>query len=169
MSNDFEVKFQRILINKSPTADTRTCDWSKVTKEELLRSSESHVTDVQCALNMFADMLHEAGSIHDFTKFTELDQFHEDFATGFKQTTWYDNHRKVERHHLAHEDGVRPDVNLIDVIEYISDCVMAGAARSGIDKIYQPEISEEVLKLAFFNTFNLLKNMVVVSDAKEEN
>ena len=35
-----------IEIEKSPTADTRTCDVSKVEKSELLRASQQHIADV---------------------------------------------------------------------------------------------------------------------------
>lgn len=31
---------KKIQIKKSQTADTRTCDWSKVSKEQLLASSK---------------------------------------------------------------------------------------------------------------------------------
>ena len=41
-----EEKEDKIEIEKSPTADTRTCDWSKVTKQELLKSSKMHIKDV---------------------------------------------------------------------------------------------------------------------------
>jgi len=36
-----------ITIQKSETANTRTCDWSKVDKETLKRSSELHIMDVK--------------------------------------------------------------------------------------------------------------------------
>ena len=54
-------------------------------------------------------------------------------------------------------------VNLLDVIEYISDCVMAGMARSG--SVYGPEMPPELLERAFKNTVELLKAEVVVSEA----
>ena len=37
----------RITIKPSPTADTRTCDWSKVTREQLYVSSVAHLADVR--------------------------------------------------------------------------------------------------------------------------
>ena len=72
--------------------------------------------------------------------------------TGFKQTTWWDNHRKVNRHHLLQADaGVPEDVNLIDVLDMICDCVMAGMARSG--SVYSLQtLTLEVLRRAFENT-----------------
>lgn len=120
-----------ITIKKSSTADTRTRDYSKVTKEQLLNSSLQHISDVRRALGFFADLLLKASAEHDWTKIKQLNWFYDDFITGFKQTGWWDNHRKAERHHLGQLDGVRDDVNLVDVIEYICDCVMAGKARAG--------------------------------------
>ena len=80
--------------------------------------------------------------------------------TGFAQTTWWDNHRKVNRHHLLQPDGVPEDVNLIDVIDMICDCVMAGMARSG--SVYPLTIDADVLRRAFDNTVELLKKNVEV-------
>ncbi|HUD75085.1 MAG TPA: hypothetical protein VMQ76_08430 [Terracidiphilus sp.] len=53
-----------------------------------------------------------------------------------------------------------PDVNLIDVLDMICDCVMAGMARSG--SVYPLNIKPEVLMTAFQNTVELLKANVTV-------
>lgn len=149
-----------IKIKKSATADTRTCDWSKVTKEQLKASSEQHIEDIKKGMEFFKRLLDEAGEKHDFDKLTELDNFHSDFLTGFKQTGWWDNHRKINRHHLLQEDGIPADINLIDVLDMIIDCVMAGMGRTG--SVYPLEISPELLKQAFDNTVELLKMEIVV-------
>lgn len=151
-----------IKINKSPTADTRTCDVSLVDKQTLLNSSRQHIVDVGMALAFFSSKLIEAASQHDYDKLTEIDWFLSDFKTKFKQTGWWDNHRKIHRHHLGQEDGVPVDVNLIDILEYISDCVMAGMARSG--SVYELQISDELLRKAFTNTVELLKQQITVED-----
>lgn len=144
----------RIQIQPSPTADTRTCDWSKVTKDELLESSLMHKGDIAKALGLFQLMLTQAAVAHDFDKLSGIDGFHADFATGFKQTGWWDNHRKVNRHHLTNPDGIPEDVNLIDVLDFIADCCMAGLARSG--SVYDLQLPAELLQLAFQNTVKLL-------------
>jgi hypothetical protein len=149
-----------IFIRKSSTADTRTCDWSKVSREQLRDSSVQHIGDVVQALDFFRELLRLAAMSHDFDKLGNLDQFHADFATGFKQTGWWDNHRKVNRHHLNNPDGVPYDVDLIDVLEYIADCVMAGMARSG--SVYDITLPDDVLKRAFANTVERLKANVEV-------
>lgn len=152
-----------ITIKKSPTADTRTCDVSKVSISDLLSSSEQHIHDVIRALDFFIEMMDTARGTHDYDKIENIDRFYADFVTKFKQTGWWDNHRKIHRHHLNYADGVPADVNLVDVIEYICDCVMAGMARSG--SVYDITLPNEVLFRAFQNTVELLKKNVEVEKA----
>jgi len=149
-----------ITIKKSATADTRTCDWSMVTKDQLKESSEQHRKDVMKGLVFFMGLIEKAGERHYFDKLSDLDGFHRDFMTGFKQTAWWDNHRKIARHHLLSEDGIPEDVNLIDVLDMITDCVMAGMGRSG--SMYPLHIAPETLMKAFQNTVEILKAQVVV-------
>lgn len=150
-----------IVIQQSKTADTRTCDFANVTKETLLASSRQHIADVQAGLAFFVGRLVAASGRHDLDKITDIDTFHRDFVTGFQQTEWWDRHRQLNRHHLEAEDGVRDDVNLIDVLDYIADCVMAGKARSG--SVRPLTVSPEVVYRAFLNTVALLDSEVEVS------
>lgn len=149
-----------IEIHPSPTADTRTCDYANVTKETLLASSRQHIYDVRRALQFFVTKLGIASMNHDTDKITDIDGFHADFVTGFVQTGWWTRHRQLNRHHLLQEDGVPADVNLIDVLDLVADCVMAGMARSG--SVNQLPLSPEVLQRAFENTVELLKAQVKV-------
>jgi hypothetical protein len=152
-----------IKIRKSPTADTRTCDYANTDKRTLLNSSAQHIADVRRGLAFFGAMLDEASTRHDEDKITDIDGFHADFVTGFTQTGWWDRHRKLNRHHLLQDDGVPADVDLIDVLDMIADCVMAGMARSG--SVYPLAISDDVLRRAFHNTVDKLKaNVEVASD-----
>ncbi len=151
-----------IEVRKSPTADTRTCDVTKATKEQLLTSSKMHISDVLEGMAFFANRLMFAGYQHDQDKLTGIEEFFSDFKGNFNTTGWWDKHRHVSRHHLQHKDGIPEDVNLIDVLEYITDCVMAGMARSGT--VYDVSIDSEVLIQAFSNTVDLLKSEVVVND-----
>jgi hypothetical protein len=149
-----------IRISKSETADTRTCDFANVTKDTLLVSSKQHISDVRRALDFFMAQVCKAGQNHDPDKLTDIDGFHADFVTGFKEHGWWDRHRTLNRHHLTMEDGVPADVNLIDVLDFIADCVMAGMARSG--SVYPLALPPELLERAFQNTVELLKREVVV-------
>lgn len=150
----------KITINPSPTADTRTCDWSKVDREELLISSLQHKQDIAKAIGVFQLLLTEAAVRHDHDKLHAIDWFLSDFKTGFKETGWWDKHRKINRHHLTESDGVPEDVNLVDVLDYIADCVMAGLARSG--SVYDLYLPNDLLQHAFQNTVSLLKSSVEV-------
>ena len=150
-----------IQIKKSQTADTRTCDFANTSKETLLASSRQHIADVVKALAFFSGKLIEAAGEHDYDKLTAIDSFHADFITGFKQTGWWDNHRRIHRHHIDKADGIPQDVNLIDVLEHIADCVMAGMARSG--SVYELKLSNELLQVAFQNTVELLEAQVEVT------
>lgn len=151
-----------MIIHKSSTADTRTCDFANTPKAVLLASSRQHIGDVVKALAFFSGYLVQAAGEHDYDKLTAIDWFHEDFVTGFKQTGWWDNHRKIHRHHLDKPDGVPGNVNLLDVLEHIADCVMAGMARSG--SVYELKLSDELLQRAFKNTVELLKAQVKVEE-----
>jgi hypothetical protein len=153
-------KVETIQIRRSPTADTRTCDFASVPKDVLYHSSYQHIDDVARGLEFFVCEIKRAAYVHDTDKLTDINGFHADFVTGFKQTEWWDRHRRLNRHHLNHPDGVRDDVNLVDVLDYITDCVMAGMARSG--SVYRIEISPDVLQRAFDNTVELLKCRVEV-------
>jgi hypothetical protein len=157
-----------ITIGQSQTADTRTCDFANVTKETLFESSRQHIRDVRAALDFFRQCLIVAGQNHDPDKLSDIDGFHADFVTGFKQTGWWDRHRQLNRHHIIDmagnlvKDGIRDDVNLIDVLDYVADIVMAGKARSGeVTFTPGPEVAGLLLK-ALVNTVELLKSQVVV-------
>jgi len=151
-----------IKIKKSPTADTRNCDYTKVSKEQLIESTRMHIIDVAKGIMFLADKMTYDTMCHDHDKLTNIDQFYEDFLTGFKQTIWWDNHRKVNRHHLTSPDGVPGDVNLIDVLEHIVDCVMAGKARSG--QVYTLKLDPKILEDAFQNTVELMIANVEVEE-----
>lgn len=142
-----------ITIQKSKTADT---------KDQLYNSSVQHRGDVIQGIEFFKQKLDEAANLHDHDKLSDIDGFHRDFLTGFEKTEWWDNHRKVNRHHLLAEDGVPEDVNLIDVLDMIVDCVMAGMGRSG--SVYHLDICSESLGVAFDNTVGLLKAQVIVEE-----
>jgi len=132
-----------------------------VSKEQLLQSSAEHIGDVSRGLAMFATLLEDAGERHDHDKIELIDGFHEEFKGGFKTDAWLKNHYRVNRHHLAADGGLHSDVNLVDVLEYIVDCVMSGMARSG--HVRKLELSSSILQKAFRNTVNLMHENVEVA------
>lgn len=149
-----------IEINKSETADSRTCDFTKVTKEQLLASTHSHLSDIKKGFDFFIMLMLKQQAIHDLTKISHIDDFHRNFLTGFKEHDWWDFHQDKERHHFNNPKYIQDDVNLIDVIDQIIDGVMAGMARSGTYR--QENISPELLVKAYNNTVKLLLNEIVV-------
>jgi hypothetical protein len=153
-----------IKIQKSQTADTRTCDFTKVSKETLLESSHQHIRDVREGFIYFGELIGMAASKHDWTKISGIDQFHVDFTTGFKTQDWYTMHKKEERHHIGVPEGVRDDVNIVDLLEHIIDCVMAGKGRSGA--VFPIELPNELLQKIVKNTVDLLASNIEVEDAR---
>lgn len=165
--SDEQIKRQKLLepsipicVKPSPTADTRSCDVTTVSKEQLKKSSYLHIKDVQNAMSVFESLMYMQAIEHDLDKLSDIDSFYNDFQNNFKTTDWWDRHRKLNRHHLSHPDGVPDDVTLVDVIEYICDCTVAGMARTG--DVYPLEISDEVLRNAFNNTAAYLKRNIEV-------
>ncbi len=53
-----------IAIKESKTADTRTCDYSKVNAGRLLDSSRQHIEDVRKGLGFFTNLLEAAADNH---------------------------------------------------------------------------------------------------------
>lgn len=155
-----------IYINKSENADTRSAK-GNVSKEDLLNNSLSHIGDVINVGNWIADKLKEQVQNHDYTKIKDIDMFYKDFISGrqgeeFKALAWYQKHL-TERHHL--NDSVPEDVNLIDILEMVIDCSVAGLARTG--NIYPIKIDNQILQKAIENTKNLIINEVVVREKGE--
>lgn len=144
----------KLDITKSKTADTRHCDWTQVSKQDLLVSSTQHIGDVQRGFMFFIGKMTERALIHDKSKITDIDGFHEDFKTGFKRTDWWEKHQNVERHHFNNPKFIPDDVNLIDILDQIIDGCMAGIARTGVYR--QENIEPELLERAYRNTVNLL-------------
>ena len=149
-----------IIIKKSPTADTGSCNFKEVSAAELKRATVDHSWDVERAMRMFSDMMIKAGADHDDHKLRTMEEFHKAFIGGFRDDTWWNEHKK-ERHHLP--DGLK--LNLVDILEHIADCVMAGMTRTG--RVSPLTINNEMLQRAFNNTVNLLISQVKVEENDE--
>ena len=149
-----------IKIKKSETADSRTCDFTKVTKEQLLASTHSHLADIKQGFDFLIHKMHEQRARHDLTKLSHIDDFHRNFITGFKEQDWWELHQEKERHHFNNPKYIPTDINLIDILDQIVDGVMAGMARSGAYR--QEYISQELLKEAYDNTVKMLLSEVIV-------
>jgi len=155
-----------VVISKSPNADSRTANGGHVSFEDFSKATDMHREDVKNMMDELARMLSEAGEKHDWTKKEKELEFYTSFTKAkeegkdFKKDDWYRYHTGTERHHLLSK--VPDDVNLLDVIEYLSDCCCAGLARSG--KIYDIDLPEETLRKAYDNTIELIKSKIKVDD-----
>ena len=151
-----------IKIAKNPNGDTRTAP-KNVTFEQFQEANDMHGDDVRAVMWELSRMVDEAGEYHDCTKKIHERMFYKDFKStiengdNFTDGEWYKLHITAERHHLL--SHCPDDVNLIDVLEMITDCTCAGLARSG--EIRDLEIDNDILNKAVKNTCDLIKSMVV--------
>ena len=145
-----------VTITKNPMGDTRTA--TRVPDfEEFFEANKTHREEVQNMMESIAGQIENVGRSHDWTKsrepyrslfYRELCEKIEGKSDSFTDGEWYKMHCETERHHL--NEHCPDDVNLIDVIEMICDCVCAGMARSG--SVYPVTIPSEVLQKAVENT-----------------
>ena len=147
---------------------------SRVSKEvpsfsDFQRANESHVSDVIRLAIRFCAMLRDQVERHDWTKREDpyKSMFYRDLCNtidgkmDFFDGKWSKLHYdELERHHLKRH--CPDDVNMLDVIEMICDCVAAGMARSG--EVYDLDIDMSILTKAINNTVELLKNQIELVD-----
>ena len=151
-----------IQIKKNPNGDSRTAP-KDVTFEQFQEANDMHRDDVASVMNHLAHRLQCMGTSHDWTKKSHEKLFYNDFlatkndGVDFVSNDWYQLHINLERHHLT--SNCHEDVNLLDVIEMIVDCVCAGKARNG--EVRELEINDEILKKALDNTVTMLNDMIV--------
>lgn len=152
-----------IEIYKNPNGDTRTAP-KNVTFEQFQEANDMHIEDVKAVMYELSRIIDKTGENHDCTKKSQERMFYRNFlstmneGTDFVNNEWYQLHIKAERHHLL--SNCPDDVNLIDVLEMISDCVCAGMARSG--EIRDLEIDSDILNRAVQNTAKMIKEMIKV-------
>lgn len=150
---------EKVTIKRNPLGDTRTADRTP-TIAEFDVANKSHVEHVRLMMWSIADDIKRQGREHDHTKINEPNRslFYRELCAkiegkidSFTDGEWYPMHCQRERHHL--NDRCPDDVNLIDVLEMICDCVCAGMARKG--NVYPVTISSEILQKAVENTTNM--------------
>lgn len=146
-----------IIIEKNPNGDTRTAP-KDISFEQFQVANDMHREDVRNVMHYLAYLINRAGLCHDVTKKSEKEMFYNNFlstmnnGTDFVKDEWYQMHVNTERHHLL--SRCPDDVNLVDVLEMIADCVCAGIARSG--EIRDLEINSDILERAVKNTVDLI-------------
>lgn len=154
---------EKITIKETKRCDTRALV-KHFTEDDVNQDTYYHITAVKDVAKEFANDLIKQVNNHDYTKKGDyLPLFTRALKTGFvddkfKKLNWWEVHKRSERHHL--NDYCPADVNLIDVIEMLIDCVCAGLARTGV--VYPIEISDTILQKAVANTVAMLKESIEI-------
>lgn len=155
-----------VEINKSPNADSRTADKSKVSFEEFSKSTDMHREDVKRVIYELACRLREIADKHDYTKKTSEQEYYDSYITAkkngtdFHESDWYKNHVKQERHHIKYH--VAEDINLLDILECICDHCCDELVEKG--KVGKMDIDPDVLMKSFENTVDLVKGFIRLDD-----
>lgn len=129
---------------------------------------QQHRKDVYNVLNEIAWNIYQTGQMHDWTKTSFFDEYYNDIIerqtnNDFKNREWYKIHTKYERHHINSNTPI--EVNLIDIIEMITDCIVTGKATNNgeVDKKYL-QIPIETLTEAYWNTIQLICDNTTLTD-----
>lgn len=159
----------RVTMKKNTLGDTRTAE-RMPTRAEFDAANESHISDVNALVESFTQEMISRVNNHDLTKVYEpyATMFYDDMKANikdgkapFEKLEWFRLHISIERHHL--NNRIPDDVDLIDVIEMLADCVSAGMTRSG--HVYEIKIPDSVLQRAVSNT---VKKMIDAVEIEEE-
>ena len=162
-SANWEGQVKKIKIKHNPNGDTRTVIKS-APFSDFHKANVWHIKDVNAVMKMIANRIKGQGKHHDWTKLKYEDEFYSNYLDtvinkeDFVSNTWYQKHINKEKHHpfsYCHDD-----INLLDIIETIVDCVCAGKARSG--EIRSLEFDAEILNKAVNNTIKLIDEMTEV-------
>ena len=165
----------KITVYRDPYGD----DWKisetsedDISYETFKRSVRNHQIEVMMCMDFIASKISAAGMAHDFTKDSQSSMYFRDFLNwkindvSMDEGEWFPMHIKAERHHLRKH--VPDDVNLIDVIEMVCDCVCAALARSEDGTVRPLDLDGEMLKKAVQNTVELVREPCVVVGERGE-
>ena len=161
----------KIKIERNTAGDSRVSKCIP-TMKEFDHANWSHKHDVENLIGRFCDMLEVKAIGHDWTKIKEpyRTMFYNDMCATIRgERDFFDgewsklHYYELERHHLKRH--CPDDVNLLDVIEMVCDCVSAGMARTG--QVYDLDIDEAILSKALKNTVELMKEQIEVVDHED--
>lgn len=134
---------------------------------EIKRNVKMHREMMQYLMSLIASYIQHQGEMHDWTKIAYIDDYIKDIEQRkeepiFSKRDWYKIHTSKEKHHL----NVNPakDITLLDVIEFICDCILTAKATGQQVQQYQMMLSNEVLRTAFMNTVRWIDNMTELVD-----
>ena len=152
-----------IIITNNPN---KLLDEKTLTYNEM----KTHRTNVYNVMNEIGWFINETGTLHDWTKESFFEDYYKDIEerkteTDWRNREWYKIHTKYERHHINSNTPI--DVNLIDIIEMIVDCIVTGKTTNNgeIDYKYL-ELDANLLLEAYWNTINLINNNTTIETTK---
>lgn len=145
------------MIKIKPDFATMSTGDPSISMDNLLSASITHIKDVKKVANFISDTLKSRANRHDFDKLSDIDSFYRAHKSGWRDTEWWENHKKISNHH---PDLSKKDIDLLDIIEMIIDCSVAGLARNG--RIYNITIHPEILQRAFDNTVKLIETNITL-------
>lgn len=152
----------RVEIHKNSNGDSRTAP-NGTNFNQFFEARIAHKNDVKAVMQALSGIVKQKGEFHDWTSIEYAEELFKDFSevlnngAVFENGRWWNRHINSERHHLI--SRCPDDVNLLDVIEMIVDCVCAGKTRSG--EVRDLEISTDILEKALKNTVKMIDDMVV--------
>lgn len=155
----------KVIIKKTTKCDTRTLPEGAIVSEADAKSDTlKHRKAVVDTGKFVCDKIKEQFKEHDWSKLgVNLKQFTDGLNKGIDSPEfdeWYEMHVAAERHHL--KKFVPDDVNIVDLLEMICDCVCAGKARTG--DVYPLELPNELLQKVVANTVEWLKDVIKAED-----
>jgi len=154
---------RKIKLKHNGCGDTRNAP-KDTTFEQFHEANLSHIKEVKSVMYCLARMLGKQGQEHDWTKLEFEEEFWKDFQNSllnnadFVNAWWYQMHVHEEKHHPT--SYCHDDINLLDIIEMVVDCVCAGKARSG--EVRPLEINDDILRKALQNTVKLIDDITEV-------
>lgn len=152
-------------MRKIKIKKTSNPDYGYNSKMELYNDTKQHQIDVCKVMLRISQIIKERGTYHDWSKIKFFDDFSNDTlerldTPDFKSREWYKIHTTKERHHI--NANVPEDVDLIDCLEMIVDCVCAGKARSGEVNPEFLKLKDNILEDAYWNTIKKISDLVVL-------
>lgn len=133
------LRYPHEKIVLDPTPNAAYIYDKKKDKDKCLEDTRSHQEAVKQLMHVIAQEIILRADYHDFTKL-EYDDL------------TFEKHMRMERHHLNIPSGIPEDINVIDLVEFICDCISAGAQRSQALDFQYLKINENLLQPIINNT-----------------
>lgn len=132
--------------------------------EELEANIVIHQLYVSEVMKVIASKLQYHGIIHDYTKRENIEEFWEDTRLRkedipLEEREWIEKHITQEQHHL--NLNAAPTITLIDVIEFIVDCMVTAKSTGEEVDLENLKLDPEILMTAYNNTIKYIDNITI--------